>query len=110
MIQTVKAAKYSVHMYTSFGPRDRSQKELEYYRTVYGPSAAEHNIKVARGIIDKACVEYITKTRTHPSVVVTENTVPNVGIAFDEWGVWDETVGEPININTDPISLLMLVV
>ena len=44
----------SIHLYTGFGPRDRTQVEREYGRSVYGPDAAEYSIEVAKGLINKA--------------------------------------------------------
>lgn len=71
---------YSVHLYTGFGARDRSDKEKEYYRTVYGPEAAEQGIEIARQLIEKARV---AKSVTKP-----------IKLAFDEWNSWDEELGE----------------
>ena len=83
----------SIHLYTSFGPRDRSDKDKEYNRAVYGPAAAEHSIEIARGLIEKATVEHTAKVDAAPSIVPGENIGPRVRLAFDEWGVWDELVG-----------------
>lgn len=44
----------SIHLYTGFGPRDRSQTEREYGRAVYGPDAADYSIEVCKGLINKA--------------------------------------------------------
>lgn len=44
----------SIHLYTGFGPRDRSLVEREYGRSVYGPDAAEYSIEVCKGLINKA--------------------------------------------------------
>ena len=44
----------SIHLYTGFGPRDRTQVEREYGRSVYGPDAAEYSIEIAKGLINKA--------------------------------------------------------
>lgn len=44
----------SIHLYTGFGERDRTQTDKEYGRSVYGPDAAEYSIEVARGLINKA--------------------------------------------------------
>lgn len=66
-------------MYTGFGARDRSEKEKEYHRTVYGPEAAEQGIEIARQLIEKA---RIAKGVTKP-----------VKLAFDEWNGWDEELG-----------------
>ncbi len=44
----------SIHLYTGFGPRDRTQAEREYGRTVYGPDAAEYSIEVCKWLINKA--------------------------------------------------------
>lgn len=44
----------SIHLYTGFGPRDRTEVEKEYGRTVYGPDAAEFSIEIAKGLINKA--------------------------------------------------------
>lgn len=78
-----KVDLHSVHLYTGFGPRDRSQQEREYGRSVYGPDAAEYTLEIARGLINKARV---AKQIQKP-----------IKIAFDEWGVWDETVGTAEN-------------
>ena len=60
-MSTVRTAGYeevltkrSIHLYTGFGPRDRSQTEREYGRAVYGPDAAEYSIEVCKGLINKA--------------------------------------------------------
>ncbi|KAI0027414.1 glycoside hydrolase [Vararia minispora EC-137] len=100
-----KVQLHSVHLYTSFGPRDRSSKLSEYNRAVYGPAAAEHSIEIARRIIDKACVEHVARTSNEPSIVPAENIVPKVRIAFDEWGVWDESIGTPQNGLEQPYDL-----
>ncbi|KAI0318050.1 glycoside hydrolase [Amylostereum chailletii] len=100
-----KVQLHSIHLYTSFGPRDRSSKEAEYHRAVYGPDAAEHSIEVAKHLIEKARLEHVTKTSNVPSIVQAENIVPNVKIAFDEWGVWDESVGTPQNGLEQPYDL-----
>ncbi|KAI1794400.1 glycoside hydrolase [Ganoderma leucocontextum] len=78
-----KVDVYSIHLYTGFGPRDRSQSEREYGRSVYGPDAAEYSIEVCKGLINKA---RFGKSVSKP-----------IKIAFDEYGVWDETVGTPEN-------------
>lgn len=78
-----KVDLHSIHLYTGFGPRDRSQIEKEYGRAVYGPDAAEYSIEICKGLINKARV---VKTVAKP-----------ITIAFDEYGVWDETVGTPEN-------------
>lgn len=44
----------SLHLYTGFGPRDRSQVDKEYGRGVYGPDAAEYCIEICKGLINKA--------------------------------------------------------
>lgn len=49
----------SIHLYTGFGPRDRSQTDKEYGRTVYGPDAAEYSIEVCKGLINKAVSVYV---------------------------------------------------
>ena len=49
-----KVEMHSIHLYTGFGPRDRTQAEREYGRTVYGPDAAEYSIEVCKGLINKA--------------------------------------------------------
>ncbi|EJF59514.1 glycoside hydrolase [Dichomitus squalens LYAD-421 SS1] len=78
-----KVDLHSIHLYTGFGPRDRSQTEREYGRSVYGPDAAEYSIEVCKGLINKArFVKGVSKP---------------IKIAFDEYGVWDETVGTPEN-------------
>ena len=46
--------RHSIHLYTGFGPRDRSQTEREYGRAVYGPDAADYSIEVCKGLINKA--------------------------------------------------------
>lgn len=69
----------SVHLYTGFGQRDRTEKDKEYHRAVYGPEAAEHGIEIAKGLIEKARV---AKGVTH-----------SVPLAFDEWNGWDEELG-----------------
>ncbi|KAH9937983.1 glycoside hydrolase [Amylocystis lapponica] len=74
---------HSIHLYTGFGQRDRSQIEREYGRTVYGPDAAEYSIEVCKGLVNKA---RFSKGLNKP-----------IKIAFDEYGVWDETVGTPEN-------------
>ncbi|KDQ49679.1 glycoside hydrolase family 51 protein [Jaapia argillacea MUCL 33604] len=74
---------HSVHLYTGFGDRDRSQAEKEFGRSVHGPEAAEYALEIARGLINKARV---AKRVSKP-----------IKIAFDEYGVWDETVGTPHN-------------
>lgn len=71
---------FSVHLYTGFGTRDRSEKEKEYHRTVYGPEAAEQGIEIARQLIEKARV---AKRVTKP-----------IKLAFDEWNGWDEEQGQ----------------
>ncbi|KAI0325331.1 glycoside hydrolase [Cubamyces sp. BRFM 1775] len=78
-----KVDMHSIHLYTGFGPRDRSQSEREYGRAVYGPDAAEYSIEVCKGLINKA---RFARGVSKP-----------VTIAFDEYGVWDETVGTPRN-------------
>ncbi|KAH9836375.1 glycoside hydrolase [Rhodofomes roseus] len=78
-----KVDLHSIHLYTGFGPRDRSQIDKEYGRAVYGPDAAEYSIEICKGLINKARV---AKTISKP-----------ITIAFDEYGVWDETVGTPEN-------------
>ncbi|OBZ67595.1 putative alpha-L-arabinofuranosidase C [Grifola frondosa] len=78
-----KVDLHSIHLYTGFGPRDRSQKEKEYGRTVYGPDAAEYSIEVCKGLINKARF--------------AKNVSKPIKIAFDEYGVWDETIGTPEN-------------
>lgn len=69
----------SVHLYTGFGSRDRSQKDKEYHRAVYGPEAAEQGIEIAHQLIEKA---RIAKGVTKP-----------VKLSFDEWNGWDEELG-----------------
>ena len=44
----------SIHLYTGFGPRDRTQVEREYGRTVYGPDCAEYLIETCKGLIKQA--------------------------------------------------------
>ena len=44
----------SIHLYTGFGPRDRSQAEKEYGRAVYGPDCAEYSIETCKGLIKQA--------------------------------------------------------
>ncbi|TFK80982.1 glycoside hydrolase family 51 protein [Polyporus arcularius HHB13444] len=78
-----KVEMHSIHLYTGFGPRDRSQTEREYGRTVYGPDAADYSIEVCKGLINKARF--------------AKNVSKPIKIAFDEYGVWDETVGTPEN-------------
>ncbi|OCH86846.1 glycoside hydrolase [Obba rivulosa] len=78
-----KVDLHSIHLYTGFGPRDRSQTDREYGRTVYGPDAAEYSIEICKGLINKA---RLSKAISKP-----------IKIAFDEYGVWDETVGTPQN-------------
>ncbi|KAI0069537.1 glycoside hydrolase [Panus rudis PR-1116 ss-1] len=78
-----KVDLHSIHLYTGFGPRDRSQVEKEYGRSVYGPDAAEYSIEICKGLINKA---RFAKQVAKP-----------IKIAFDEYGVWDETVGTPQN-------------
>ncbi|KAI0763061.1 glycoside hydrolase [Trametes elegans] len=78
-----KVELHSIHLYTGFGPRDRTQAEREYGRAVYGPDAAEYSIEVCKGLINKARF--------------ARNVSRPVKIAFDEYGVWDETVGTPEN-------------
>ncbi|KAI0716651.1 glycoside hydrolase [Earliella scabrosa] len=78
-----KVEMHSIHLYTGFGPRDRTQTEREYGRTVYGPDAAEYSIEVCKGLINKARF--------------ARNVSKPIKIAFDEYGVWDETVGTPEN-------------
>lgn len=46
--------RLSIHFYSGFGPRDRTQTEKEYARAVYGPDAAEYSIEVCRALINKA--------------------------------------------------------
>ncbi|EKM57999.1 glycoside hydrolase family 51 protein [Phanerochaete carnosa HHB-10118-sp] len=65
---------HSIHLYTNFGQRDR---------TVYGPDAAEYSIEICKALINKA--RYARKV------------AKPITIAFDEYGVWDETVGTPQN-------------
>lgn len=72
----------SVHLYTGFGPRDRSDKEKEYHRKVYGPEAAEQGIEIARQLIEKARV--------------AKGVKKPVKLAFDEWNGWDEELGKYI--------------
>ncbi|KZV67952.1 glycoside hydrolase family 51 protein [Peniophora sp. CONT] len=100
-----KVQLHSIHLYTSFGPRDRSDKTTEFNRAVYGPAAAEHGIEIARGLIEKATVEHTAKVDAAPSIVPGENIVPRVKLAFDEWGVWDELVGTPENGLQQPYDL-----
>ncbi|TBU37989.1 glycoside hydrolase superfamily, partial [Dichomitus squalens] len=50
-----KVDLHSIHLYTGFGPRDRSRTERHYGRSVYGPDAAEYSIEVCKGLINKAC-------------------------------------------------------
>ena len=45
---------HSIHLYTGFGPRDRTQVEREYGRTVYGPDSAEYLIETCKGLIKQA--------------------------------------------------------
>ncbi|EPT00599.1 hypothetical protein FOMPIDRAFT_101145 [Fomitopsis schrenkii] len=78
-----KVDLHSIHLYTGFGARDRSQTEKEYGRAVYGPDAAEYSIEICKGLINKARV--------------AKNVPRRITIAFDEYGVWDETVGTPEN-------------
>lgn len=47
-------AVISIHLYTGFGSRDRSQVDKEYGRGVYGPDAAEYCIEICKGLINKA--------------------------------------------------------
>ncbi|KAF8317909.1 glycoside hydrolase [Clavulina sp. PMI_390] len=74
---------HSVHLYTGFGARDRSEKDKEYHRTVYGPEAAEQGIEIARGLIEKARV--------------AKGVTKKVKLAFDEWNGWDEELATPQN-------------
>lgn len=57
-------AGFSIHLYTGFGPRDRTEVEKEYGRTVYGPDAAEFSIEIAKGLINKAVSTALVKTNT----------------------------------------------
>lgn len=57
-------ASFSIHLYTGFGPRDRTEVEKEYGRTVYGPDAAEFSIEIAKGLINKAVSTTLVKTNT----------------------------------------------
>ncbi|KAG8855312.1 hypothetical protein FRB96_007110 [Tulasnella sp. 330] len=75
---------HSIHGYTSFGDRDRTE-DAEYERGVFGPEAAEKGIEITRSLIELARIE-IGATESRP-----------VKIAFDEWGAWDETIGTPEN-------------
>ena len=65
---------FSIHLYTGFGPRDRSLVEREYGRSVYGPDAAEYSIEVCKGLINKAvsCMFSSLGVRTKGSVAVRE--------------------------------------
>ncbi|TCD60771.1 hypothetical protein EIP91_009540 [Steccherinum ochraceum] len=78
-----KVEMHSIHTYTGFGDRDRTQVEKEYGRSVYGPDAAEYAIEISRGLINKARV--------------AKKVQKPIKLAFDEYGVWDETVGTPEN-------------
>ncbi|THH00489.1 hypothetical protein EW026_g2051 [Hermanssonia centrifuga] len=78
-----KVDGHSIHLYTGFGPRDRTQGEKEYGRAVYGPDAAEYSVEICRSLINKARF--------------AKKVVKPIKIAFDEYGVWDETVGTPEN-------------
>jgi hypothetical protein len=44
----------SLHLYSGFGARDRSDADKEYARAVYGPDLAEYSIEICRGLINKA--------------------------------------------------------
>ncbi|KAH8092187.1 glycoside hydrolase [Cristinia sonorae] len=78
-----KVDLHSIHLYTGFGVRDRTKPEREYGRSVYGPDAAEYAIEIARGLINKARI--------------LKNVSKPITLAFDEYGVWDNTVGTPAN-------------
>lgn len=78
-----KVDLHSIHLYTGFGPRDRSQTEREFARCVYGPDGAEFAIETCKGLINKARL--------------ARNVHKPIKIAFDEYGPWDETIGTPQN-------------
>lgn len=75
---------HSIHTYTSFGERDRSDGK-DFERKVFGPEGVEESIRITRSLIDLARIEN-----------GVEKCKP-IKIAFDEWGPWDETKGTPAN-------------
>ena len=90
----------SIHLYTGFGPRDRTQVEREYGRSVYGPDAAEYSIEIAKGLINKAVrptsfISWLYADLTLPcnNQRISKQIAKPIKLAFDEYGVWDETVG-----------------
>ena len=91
---------FSIHLYTGFGPRDRTQVEREYGRSVYGPDAAEYSIEIAKGLINKAVGPtsfiswlYADLTLSCNNQRISKQIAKPIKLAFDEYGVWDETVG-----------------
>jgi hypothetical protein len=44
----------SLHFYTGFGDRNRSETEKEFARSVYGPDAAERAIAICEALIEQA--------------------------------------------------------
>lgn len=88
---------HSIHFYSSFGERDRSDAS-EYFRRVFGPEAAERGIRITKSLIDLAVSSSLLVNGSHMEGLVKciENNVPSsksIKVAFDEWGVWDETKG-----------------
>jgi hypothetical protein len=54
MMMILISSTLSLHFYTGFGARDRTQTEREFGRSVYGPAAAERAITVCEGLIEQA--------------------------------------------------------